>query len=99
VEEEGHGPSLNLSSRVCGTIKLGFLNHRLLEGCEFCGHTATVPTYKMNETGFPVIMPDPEGKPISGELRTQGNTVTVAELRVQLRPARAAALEIWVTQL
>jgi gamma-glutamylcyclotransferase (GGCT)/AIG2-like uncharacterized protein YtfP len=31
---------------------------------------ATVPTYNMIENGFPVIMPDPEGKPITGEIYT-----------------------------
>jgi gamma-glutamylaminecyclotransferase len=53
---------------VYGTLKRGFCNHRLLEGCEFLGSAATVPAYRMIETGFPVIMPDPEGKPVSGEV-------------------------------
>jgi gamma-glutamylcyclotransferase (GGCT)/AIG2-like uncharacterized protein YtfP len=53
---------------VYGTLKRGFCNHRLLEGCEFFGSAVTVPAYKMIETGFPVIMPDPEGKPVSGEV-------------------------------
>jgi gamma-glutamylcyclotransferase (GGCT)/AIG2-like uncharacterized protein YtfP len=55
---------------VYGTLKRGFCNHRLLEGCEFFGSAATVPTFKMIETGFPVIMPDPDGKPVSGEVYT-----------------------------
>jgi gamma-glutamylcyclotransferase (GGCT)/AIG2-like uncharacterized protein YtfP len=42
----------------------------LLKGCEFFGGGATVPTYKMIENGFPVIMPDPEGKPLAGEIYT-----------------------------
>jgi gamma-glutamylcyclotransferase (GGCT)/AIG2-like uncharacterized protein YtfP len=53
---------------VYGTLKSGFSNHYLLEGCEFFGDAATVPTYKMIENGFPVIMPDPEGKPLAGEI-------------------------------
>ncbi len=53
---------------VYGTLKSGFRNHHLLEGCEFFGAAATVPTYKMIENGFPVIMPDPEGKPLAGEI-------------------------------
>jgi gamma-glutamylcyclotransferase (GGCT)/AIG2-like uncharacterized protein YtfP len=53
---------------VYGTLKSGFWNHYLLKGCEFFGHAATVPTYKMIENGFPVIMPDPEGKPLAGEI-------------------------------
>jgi len=53
---------------VYGTLKSGFWNHYLLEGCEFFGGAATVPTYKMIENGFPVIMPDPEGKPLAGEI-------------------------------
>ena len=52
---------------VYGTLKSGFWNHYLLKGC---GHAATVPTYKMIENGFPVIMPDPEGKPLAGEIYT-----------------------------
>src|SRR5260370_24467176 len=53
---------------VYGTLKSGFWNHYLLKGCEFFGAAATVPTYKMIENGFPVIMPDPEGKPLAGEI-------------------------------
>jgi gamma-glutamylaminecyclotransferase len=53
---------------VYGTLKSGFWNHDLLEGCEFVGGAATVPTYKMIENGFPVIIPDPEGKPLAGEI-------------------------------
>ena len=58
---------------VYGTLKGGFFNHCLLGGCEFFGGAVTVPTYKMIETGykcFPVIMPDPEGKPLAGEIYT-----------------------------
>ena len=55
---------------VYGTLKSGFWNHYLLKGCKFFGHAATVPTYKMIENGFPVIMPDPEGKPLAGEVYT-----------------------------
>ncbi len=55
---------------VYGTLKRGFWNHHLLKGCEFIGAAATVPTYKMIENGFPVIMPDPEGKPLAGEIYT-----------------------------
>jgi gamma-glutamylcyclotransferase (GGCT)/AIG2-like uncharacterized protein YtfP len=32
------------------------------------GSATTVPTYKMIENGFPVIMPDPEGKSLAGEI-------------------------------
>ncbi len=55
---------------VYGTLKGGFSNHYLLEGCEFFGNAATVPTYKMIENGFPVIMSDPEGKSVAGEIYT-----------------------------
>jgi gamma-glutamylaminecyclotransferase len=64
---------------VYGTLKSGFSNHYLLEGCEFFGCAATVPTYKMIENGFPVIMPDPEGKPLAGEIYTVDNE-TLARL-------------------
>jgi gamma-glutamylcyclotransferase (GGCT)/AIG2-like uncharacterized protein YtfP len=68
-------PSMAHRVFVYGTLKSGFWNHYLLEGCEFFGVAATVPTYKMIENkmienGFPVIMPDPEGKPIAGEIYT-----------------------------
>jgi gamma-glutamylcyclotransferase (GGCT)/AIG2-like uncharacterized protein YtfP len=53
---------------VYGTLKSGFSNHHLLVGCEFFGSAVTVATYKMIENGFPVIMPDPEGKPLAGEI-------------------------------
>ncbi len=55
---------------VYGTLKSGFWNHNLLRGCECLGGAATVPTYKMIENGFPVVMPDPEGKPLAGEIYT-----------------------------
>lgn len=55
---------------VYGTLKRGFWNHCLLKGCEFFGDAATVPTYKMIENGFPVIMSDSEGKPLAGEIYT-----------------------------
>jgi gamma-glutamylcyclotransferase (GGCT)/AIG2-like uncharacterized protein YtfP len=42
----------------------------LLKDCEFFGGAATVPPYKMIENGFPVIMPDPEGRPLAGEIYT-----------------------------
>jgi len=64
---------------VYGTLKSGFANHHLLEGCECFGAAATVPTYKMIEVGFPVIMPDPEGKPLAGEIYTV-NDETLARL-------------------
>ena len=54
---------------VYGTLKSGFRNRRLLEGGAFLGAAATVPTYKMIETSFPVIMPDRNGKPVAGDLR------------------------------
>lgn len=55
---------------VYGTLKSGYWNHHLLKGCEFFGGASTVPTYKMVENGFPVIMLDPLGKPVAGEIYT-----------------------------
>src|SRR2546423_11177622 len=55
---------------VYGTLKSGFSNHHLLKGCECFGGAASVPTYKMIENGFPVILPDPHGKPLAGEIYT-----------------------------
>ena len=62
--------SMTHSVFVYGTLKSGFSNHYLLKGCKFFGAAVTVPTYKMIENGFPVIMPDPEGKPLAGEIYT-----------------------------
>jgi gamma-glutamylaminecyclotransferase len=53
---------------VYGTLKSGFRNHYLLEGCEYFGRAVTMPTYRMIENGFPVIMPDPDGRPLAGEI-------------------------------
>jgi gamma-glutamylcyclotransferase (GGCT)/AIG2-like uncharacterized protein YtfP len=53
---------------VYGTLKNGFSNYYLLKGSEFFGDAVTVPTYKMIENGFPVVMPDPAGKPLAGEI-------------------------------
>jgi gamma-glutamylcyclotransferase (GGCT)/AIG2-like uncharacterized protein YtfP len=53
---------------VYGTLKRGHPNNSLLVGSEFLGEAVTVPTYKMVETSFPVIMPDPSGKPVAGEI-------------------------------
>ena len=63
---------------VYGTLKRGYPNNPMLEGCEFLGEAVTVltykavtvPAYKMVGTSFPVIMPDPSGKPVAGELYT-----------------------------
>ena len=63
---------------VYGTLKRGFWNHYLLEGCELFGSAATVPTYKMIENGFPVVMPDPEGKPVAGEIYTVDDDVVAS---------------------
>ena len=53
---------------VYGTLKSGFRNHYFLESCELLGGAATVSTYKMIENGFPVILPDPGGRPLAGEI-------------------------------
>lgn len=73
---------------VYGTLKSGFWNHNLLKGCEFFGGAATEPTYKMIENGFPVIMPDPEGKPLAGEIYTVDNE-TLARLDQLEREGRS----------
>ena len=69
---------------VYGTLKSGFQNHYLLNGCELLGAASTVPTYKMIENGFPVIMPDPEGTPLAGEIYTV-DVDTLARLDEQER--------------
>lgn len=64
---------------VYGTLKRGGLNSPLLEGTEFLGEAATVPTYRMAGTSFPVILPDATGKPVAGEIYAVDNA-TLARL-------------------
>jgi gamma-glutamylcyclotransferase (GGCT)/AIG2-like uncharacterized protein YtfP len=58
---------------VYGTLKRRYPNNPLLKGSEFMGEAVTAPTYKMMtckmvEASFPVIMPDPSGKQVAGEI-------------------------------
>jgi gamma-glutamylaminecyclotransferase len=73
---------------VYGTLKRGYPNNPLLEGSEFLGEAVTVPTYKMVETSFPVIMPDPSGKPVAGEIYTVDDA-TLARLDQLEREGRS----------
>ena len=52
------------------------------------GEAVTVPTYKMVETSFPVIMPDPSGKPVAGEIYTVDDA-TLARLDQLEREGRS----------
>ena len=73
---------------VYGTLKQGYPNNPLLEGSEFLGEAVTVLTYKMVETSFPVIMPDPSGKPVAGEIYTVDDA-TLARLDELEREGRS----------
>ena len=81
---------------VYGTLKRGYPNNPMLEGCEFLGEAVTVVTYKaitvsadkMVGTSFPVIMPDPSGKPVAGELYTVDDA-TLARLDQLEREGRS----------
>jgi len=73
---------------VYGTLKRGYPNNPLLEGSQFLGEAVTVPTYKMVETSFPVIMPDPSGKPVAGEIYTVDDA-TLARLDQLEREGRS----------
>lgn len=53
---------------VYGTLKREGSNNPLLAGSEFLGEAVTVAAYKMVATSFPVIMPDPDGRPVAGEV-------------------------------
>ena len=73
---------------VYGTLKRGYPNNPLLEGSEFRGEAVTVPAYKMVATSFPVIMPDPSGKPVAGEIFTVDDA-TLARLDQLEREGRS----------
>jgi gamma-glutamylcyclotransferase (GGCT)/AIG2-like uncharacterized protein YtfP len=73
---------------VYGTLKRGYPNNPLLEGSAFLGEAVTVPTYRMVETSFPVIMPDPGGKPVAGEIYTVDDA-TLARLDQLEREGRS----------
>lgn len=80
---------------VYGTLKRGHPNSPLLEGAEFVGEAVTVLTYKAVTvpyrsagTSFPVIMPDPGGKPVAGELYIVDDA-TLARLDQLEREGRA----------
>ncbi len=81
---------------VYGTLKRGYPNNPMLEGCEFLGEAVTVltykavtaPAYKMVGTSFPVVMPDPSGKPVAGELYTVDDA-TLARLDQLEREGRS----------
>jgi len=73
---------------VYGTLKRGYPNNPLLEGSEFLGEAVTVPAYKMVATSFPVIMPDPSGKPVAGEIFTVDDA-TLARLDQLEREGRS----------
>ena len=53
---------------VYGTLKRGGSNHPLLAGSGFLGKAVTLAAYKMVAASFPVIMPDPSGRPVAGEV-------------------------------
>ena len=59
---------------VYGTLKRGYSNHPMLATAkEFFGDVATINTYRMltiiHPSGmFPVILDDPNGKPVCGEI-------------------------------
>jgi gamma-glutamylaminecyclotransferase len=58
---------------VYGSLKRGYRNSPLLAGSVFLDEAVSVPTYKMIEIkmaeySFPVIMPDPGGRKLAGEV-------------------------------
>ena len=53
---------------VYGTLKREGSNSPLLAGSEFLGEAVTVVAYKMVAASVPVIMPDPSGRPVAGEV-------------------------------
>lgn len=81
---------------VYGTLKRGHVNSPLLEGSAFLGEAVTLVTYKavtIPASGtagitFPVIMPDPSGMPVAGEIYGVDDA-TLAQLDQLERVGRA----------
>lgn len=53
---------------VYGTLKKGYSNAGLMKNASFIGNGYTCDLFRMGNVGFPVIMPDDEGKPVAGEV-------------------------------
>jgi gamma-glutamylcyclotransferase (GGCT)/AIG2-like uncharacterized protein YtfP len=54
---------------VYGTLKTGYGNNALFQWpCVYKGKAVTIPRYRMLEPSFPVILADPDGKPVAGEV-------------------------------
>lgn len=65
---------------VYGTLKRGKGNHDLLGRSKYIGKGITLTKYRAYSSGFPLILPDEEGKPMLGELYKVDSPVVVNEL-------------------
>ena len=64
---------------VYGTLKRGHGNNALMRISEYHGPAMTVPRYRMLEPSFPVVLDDPNGLQVAGEVY-HVNDWTLAEL-------------------
>ncbi len=62
---------------VYGTLKKGYINHRLLVSSELLGRGRTVKEYAMYSMGVPIVVKDEQVSPIIGELYKVDETTLV----------------------
>lgn len=53
---------------VYGTLKKGHGNHRVLGDSEFLGEYTTADNFILTDCGFPYMVPNTHGEPVSGEV-------------------------------
>lgn len=70
---------------VYGTLKEGYSNNRLLEGCKKLGGGFTIDRFSMVDSGFPVVVDDRVDKhPVTGEVWDIGSDMDILESLDQL---------------
>ena len=68
---------------VYGTLKRGHRNHRLLRNSTYLGNATTARRYSVIDVGFPVLILDPEGNRVRGELYEVDRETTISLDRLE----------------